>query len=39
LKQTEFGIKLVRIAAGALKLADELKLTFDVVGLGTSGGA
>lgn len=32
LKQTDFGIKLVSVAAGALKLKDELKFEFDLVG-------
>jgi polyisoprenoid-binding protein YceI len=32
LKQTDFNIKLVSVAAGALKLKDELKFTFDLVG-------
>jgi len=32
LKQTDFGIKLVSVAAGALKLKDELKFGFDLVG-------
>jgi len=32
LKQTDYGIKLVSIAAGALKLKDELKFTFNLVG-------
>jgi Uncharacterized conserved protein len=31
LKQTEFNIKLVSVAGGALKLKDELKFTFDIV--------
>ncbi len=32
LRQTEYGIKLVSVAAGALKLQDELKFEFDLVG-------
>ena len=32
LKQTDFGIKLVSVAGGALKLKDELKFTFDLAG-------
>ena len=32
LRQTDFGIKLVSVAAGALKLKDELKFEFDLVG-------
>jgi polyisoprenoid-binding protein YceI len=32
LKQTDYGIKLVSVAAGALKLKDELKFSFDLVG-------
>ena len=32
LKQTDYGIKLVSVAAGALKLKDELKFEFDLVG-------
>jgi polyisoprenoid-binding protein YceI len=32
IKQTDYGIKLVSIAAGALKLKDELKFTFNLVG-------
>jgi polyisoprenoid-binding protein YceI len=39
LKQTEFGIKPVSVAAGALKLKDEVKLTFDLVGREASGDA
>jgi polyisoprenoid-binding protein YceI len=31
LKQTDFKIKLVSVAGGALKLKDELKFTFDLV--------
>ncbi len=34
LRQTDFGIKLVSVAAGALKLKDELKFEFDLVGHG-----
>lgn len=30
LKQTDFNIKLVSVAGGALKLKDELKFTFDI---------
>lgn len=30
-RQTEFGIKLVSVAGGALKLKDELKCSFDIV--------
>lgn len=37
LKQTDYGIKLVSVAAGALKLKDELKFTFDLVGHRVSG--
>lgn len=32
LRQTAFGIKLVSVAGGTLKLKDELKATFDIVG-------
>jgi polyisoprenoid-binding protein YceI len=32
LKQTDYNIKLVSIAAGALKLKDELKFNFELVG-------
>ena len=32
LKQTDYGIKLVSIAAGALKLKDELEFSFNIVG-------
>lgn len=32
IKQTNYGIKLVSVAAGALKLADELKFNFELVG-------
>jgi polyisoprenoid-binding protein YceI len=32
IKQTDYGIKPVSIAAGALKLKDEVELTFDIVG-------
>ena len=32
LKQTDYDIKLVSVAAGALKVKDELKFTFDLVG-------
>ncbi len=32
LKQTDYKIKLVSVAGGALKLKDELKFTFDLVG-------
>ncbi len=32
LKQTDYDIKLVKVAAGALKLKDELKFEFDLVG-------
>jgi polyisoprenoid-binding protein YceI len=32
LRQTDFNIKLVSVAAGALKLKDEVKFTFDLVG-------
>ncbi len=32
LKQTDYGIKLVSIAAGALKLKDELEFNFNLVG-------
>ena len=31
MRQTAYGIKLVSIAGGALKLKDELKFTFDIV--------
>ena len=31
LKQTDYNIKLVSVAGGALKLKDELKFTFDIV--------
>ncbi len=31
LKQTDFGIKLVSVAGGALKLKDELKFSFEIV--------
>ncbi len=32
LRQTDFNIKLVSVAAGALKLKDEVKFTFDLIG-------
>jgi polyisoprenoid-binding protein YceI len=32
LRQTDFGIKLVSVAGGVLKLKDELKFKFDLVG-------
>ena len=32
LKQTDYGIKLVSIAAGALKLKDELEFNFNIIG-------
>lgn len=32
LRQSDFGIKPISIAAGALKLKDELKFEFDIVG-------
>jgi polyisoprenoid-binding protein YceI len=32
LKQTDYGIKLVSVAGGTLKLKDELKFSFDLVG-------
>lgn len=32
LRQTDYGIKLVSVAGGALKLKDELKFEFDLVG-------
>ncbi|MEW6126061.1 MAG: YceI family protein [Acidobacteriota bacterium] len=32
LRQTDFNIKLVSVAAGALKVKDEVKFTFDLVG-------
>jgi polyisoprenoid-binding protein YceI len=32
LRQTDFGIKLISVAAGALKLKDELKFVFELVG-------
>lgn len=32
INQTNYGIKLVSVAAGALKLKDELKFEFDLVG-------
>lgn len=31
LRQTDFGIRLVSIAGGALKLKDELKFSFEIV--------
>lgn len=31
IRQTDFGIKLVSVAGGALKIKDELKFNFDVV--------
>ena len=34
LRQTDYGIKLVSIAGGALRLKDELKFTFDIVARG-----
>jgi len=30
LRQTDYGIKLVSVAAGALKVKDEVKVTFDL---------
>jgi polyisoprenoid-binding protein YceI len=32
IKQTDYRIKLVSVAGGALKLKDELKFTFDIAG-------
>ncbi len=32
IKQTSYGIKIVKVAAGGLKLKDELKFNFDLVG-------
>lgn len=32
IKQTNYGIKIVSVAAGGLKLKDELKFSFDLVG-------
>lgn len=32
IKQTNYGIKIVKVAAGGLKLKDELKFKFDLVG-------
>jgi polyisoprenoid-binding protein YceI len=32
IRQTDFGIRLVSVAGGTLKLKDELKFTFDIVG-------
>ncbi|MDX2033942.1 MAG: YceI family protein [Blastocatellia bacterium] len=32
LKQTDYGIKLVSVAGGALRLKDDLKFTFDLIG-------
>jgi hypothetical protein len=31
LKQTDFGITPVRIAGGAVKVKDEIKIEFDIV--------
>ena len=31
IRQTDYRIKLVSVAGGALKLKDELKFTFDIV--------
>jgi hypothetical protein len=31
LRQTDFGIKLVSVAGGALKVKDELQFSFDIV--------
>ncbi len=31
LRQTEFGIKLVSVAGGAIKVKDELKCAFDIL--------
>jgi hypothetical protein len=31
LNQTDYGIKLVSVAGGALKLKDELKFSFEIV--------
>jgi polyisoprenoid-binding protein YceI len=38
LKQTDYGIKLVSVAGGVIKLKDELKFTFDVVARPAAGG-
>ena len=38
LKQTDYGIKLVSVAGGALKIKDELKFTFDVLAHPAAGG-
>jgi polyisoprenoid-binding protein YceI len=40
-RQTDYGIRLISVAAGTLKLKDELKFTFDIVAQrrkGTAGG-
>ena len=37
LKQSDFQIKLVSVAGGTLKVKNEVKLTFDIVGLRTEG--
>lgn len=39
IKQTDYGIKLVSVAGGALKIKDELKFTFDLLGRRAAGGA
>ena len=31
IRQTDYGIKLVSVAGGSLKIKDELKITFDIV--------
>ena len=31
IRQTDYGIRLISVAAGTLKLKDELKFTFDIV--------
>lgn len=37
IRQTDYGIRLISVAAGTLKLKDELKFTFDIVANRTQG--
>ncbi len=39
IRQTEFGIRLVTVAGGMLKVKDELKLAFDIVARAAAAGS
>jgi polyisoprenoid-binding protein YceI len=39
IRQTDYGIRLISVAAGTLKLKDELKFTFDIVAQNRKGAA